>query len=259
MTEDQLLDLTPELKQEALEIASRFRLGPLFTPPTLEGTLQLPSTGGGANWPGAAVDPESGVLYVPASNSPGLYPLSKPDPARSNLDYTGSFFADAGSPQGLPLNKPPWGTVTAIDLNTGEHLWQTANGNGPRSHPALRGLDLPMLGNGSGGPLVTKTLLFVTQTRGYGDENPPGINVFDKATGEYLGIIELPDVPHSNPVTYVVAGKQYLVVATGGGPFFAITEDIKDVAPDWAERVESEEIPEGPTGTPPRLVALALP
>ncbi len=104
-----LIDLTPELLAEAKKIAAGFHMGPLFTPPsTGAGTLMLPSAGGGANWPGAAVDPETGVLYVPSSTSISVHPLAKPDPARSNLDYVGSFFANAGGPRGLPLVKPPW-------------------------------------------------------------------------------------------------------------------------------------------------------
>ena len=109
VSEDDLIDLTPELLAEAKKIAAGFHMGPLFTPPsTGAGTLMLPSAGGGANWPGATVDPETGVLYVPSSTTISVHPLAKPDPARSNLDYVGSFFANAGGPRGLPLVKPPW-------------------------------------------------------------------------------------------------------------------------------------------------------
>ncbi|MDX1385184.1 MAG: PQQ-binding-like beta-propeller repeat protein, partial [Thermoanaerobaculia bacterium] len=121
VSHDDLVDFTPEIKAEAIEIASGFRIGPLFTPPSLEpGTLMLPSAGGGANWPGAAVDPETGILYVPSTTSISRHPLSPTDPARSDLDYTGSFFGSVQGPRGLPLVKPPWGRVTAIDLNRGE-------------------------------------------------------------------------------------------------------------------------------------------
>ena len=258
VSEDDLIDLTPELLAEAKEIASGFRMGPLFTPPSVgAGTLMLPSAGGGANWPGAAVDPETGVLYVPSSTTISVHPLSQPDPARSNLNYVGSFFAPSGSPQGLPLVKPPWGRVTAIDLNTGEHLWMTPNGHGPRDHPALAGLDLPMLGGGRGAPMLTKTLLFVTQSQGRGEDNSPRINVFDKQTGELLGHVPLPDTAHGNPITYMVDGRQYIVVAVGGGSFFA---DIGELAEDAGLDLSEEQIAAiAARKTTPRLVALALP
>ncbi len=260
VTHDDLVDFTPEIKKEAIEIASAYRMGPLYMPPSLEpGTLQLPSAGGGANWVGAAVDPETGILYVPSTTSISRHPLSPTDPARSNLNYTGSFFAGVAGPRGLPLVKPPWGRVTAIDLNVGEHVWMTPNGVGPRSHPALQGLDLPpLLGSGSGAPLLTKTLLFVTQGRGLGPENTPRINVFDKATGELLGHVPLPDVPRSNPVTYMVGGKQYIVVALGGGSLLSgiqIPPEFEETEPELAAAIRAS----NNAGTTPQLVALALP
>jgi quinoprotein glucose dehydrogenase len=257
MTEDQLLDLTPELYAEAREILARYRSGPLYTPPSLgSGTIQLPGAGGGANWPGAALDPETNTLYVPSSTTPSLHPLSQPDAARSDLAYVGSFLAGARGPRGLPLVKPPWGRVTAIDLDRGEHLWMTPNGWGPREHPALAGLQLGMLGGGSGAPLVTKTLLFVTQERGLGDDDSPRINVFDKATGELLGHVPLPENPFGNPVTYMHRGRQFVVVAIGGGPFFGgFSEDAAEIDPDLAQLLQM--MPE--SGTTPELIALALP
>ncbi len=258
VSEDDLIDLTPELLAEAKKIASGFRMGPLFTPPsTGSGVLMLPSAGGGANWPGAAVDPETGVLYVPSSTSISVHPLSKPDPARSNLNYVGSFFAPSGSPQGLPLVKPPWGRVTAIDLNTGQHVWMTPNGHGPKDHPALAGLDLPMLGGGSGAPMLTRTLLFVTQRRGWGEDNSPRINVFDKQTGELLGHVPLPDTANGNPVTYMVNGRQYIVVAVGGGPAIAGIRELLEEA--GVELSEGQIAALSARGTTPKLVALALP
>ena len=260
VSNDDLVDFTPEIEAEAIEIASKYRMGPLFTPPSLgEGTLQLPSAGGGANWPGAAVDPETGILYVPSATTISRHPLNKTDPARSNLNYTGSFFSGVQGPRGLPLVKPPWGRVTAIDLNRGEHLWMTPNGVGPRSHPALEGLDLPpLLGGGRGNPLLTKTLLFVTQSPGMGPENTSRINVFDKANGDLLGHVPLPDVAHSNPVTYMVGGKQYIVVAVGGGSFLSgleIPEELAESEPELAAAMRAGAM----SSTTPRLVALALP
>ena len=258
ITPDDLIDLTPELAAEALDIVKDYELGPIFSPPTPPGDsqrqIQLPGAGGGANWPGAAVDPQTGVLYVPSSTTPAVYPLNQPDPARSNLDYVGSFFADLRGPRGLPLVKPPWGRVTAIDLNRGEILWMTPNGEGPRDHPALADLDLPLLGSGSGAPLLTKTLLFVTQYGRPGQS--PRINVFAKDDGELLGHIPLPSQPHANPITYLSAGRQYLVVAVGGGPFFAgSAQDFAQLGAEAAQALEQQSIA---NTTTPELIAFKL-
>ncbi|MEE2777882.1 MAG: PQQ-binding-like beta-propeller repeat protein [Acidobacteriota bacterium] len=260
VSHDDLVDFTPEIKAEAIEIASGYRIGPLFTPPSFEpGVLMLPSAGGGANWPGAAVDPETAILYVPSTTSISRHPLSKTDAARSDLNYTGSFFGSVQGPRGLPLVKPPWGRVTAIDLNKGEHVWMTPNGVGPRGHPALEGLDVPpLLGGGSGSPLLTKALLFVTQSQGMGPENSPRINVFDKANGELLGHIPLPDTAQANPVTYMVGGKQFIVVAVGGGSFLAgieIPPELEESEPDLVAAIRASSA----RGTTPQLIALALP
>lgn len=257
---DDFVDFTPEIRAAAIEIAKDYRMGPLFTPPSLgNGTLQLPSAGGGANWPGAAVDPETGILYVPSDTVLSRHPLSETDAARSNLRYTGSFFDGLQGPGGMPMIKPPWGRVTAIDLNRGEHVWMTPNGVGPKSHPALKDLDLPpLLGNGSGAPLLTKTLLFVTQRTGLGPENTPRINVFDKADGELLGHIPLPDVAHSNPITYRLGGKQYLVVAVGGGSLLAGVEvppELEEAQPELAAMLKAANAYK----TTPQLIAFALP
>jgi quinoprotein glucose dehydrogenase len=263
MNEDQLVDFTPEIRREALEIVSAYRMGPLYTPPMIateeeKAVLFLPSAGGGANWPGAAVDPETAVLYVPSSTGLSGTPLTRPDAARSDLAYVGGFSGGALGPQGLPLIKPPWGRVTAIDMNSGDHLWMTPNGYGPRSLPALEGLDVGLLGGGSGAPLVTKTLLFVTQRRGLGEENSPRINVFDKATGDLLGHIPLPESANANPITYEHQGRQYLVVAVGGGPFFGgYSDDAKEIDPGFAERLKA--LAQFGSSTTPELVAFRLP
>lgn len=241
-TEDHLIDFTPELRSAAMELVSGYRLGPLFTPPTEEGTLGMPGAGGGSNWPGAALDPETGILYVPSKPGPGVFKVGQPDPARSNLRFITSWFAagpDRKAIGNLPLVKPPYSRVTAIDLNTGDHLWMTPHGDGPRDHPAIRHLNLPPLGEvaGAGGPLLTKTLLFVSQRRSGlpSKTNGAKLTVFDKQSGEILGRVPLPDNPHGNPITYLHEGKQYIVIALGGGRFM------------------------GGGGTPAQLVALALP
>jgi quinoprotein glucose dehydrogenase len=184
--------------------------------------------------------------------------LTKPDAARSDFDYTlKSWFTFIPGPQGLPLVRPPWGRVTAIDLDTGDHVWMTPNGEGPTDHPALAGVKTGPLGGGSGAPLVTKTLFFVTQSRGRGDQNSPRINVFDKTTGALLGHLPLPDTPHGNPITYEHEGKQYLVVSVGGGPFFAAgPEDFGAEADSAAAKAI---VASQPKTTNPQLIAFRLP
>jgi quinoprotein glucose dehydrogenase len=129
-TADNLIDFTPELSKQALAIASKYRLGSLYSPPSVlgadgfQGTLALPGYGGGANWPGAALDAEEGILYIPSATVPIVMAVDRPqDTSRSNLNYVriGPIYPEG--PDGLPLVKPPWGRITAIDLNTGEHLW----------------------------------------------------------------------------------------------------------------------------------------
>ncbi|MCY3930535.1 MAG: hypothetical protein OXH70_02335, partial [Acidobacteria bacterium] len=136
------------------------------------------------------------------------------------------WYEHVEGPRGLPLVKPPYGRVTAIDLATGEHAWVAAHGEGPRNHPAIKHLGLDRLGspNRFAAPLVTRTLLFVTHhaedTTGADlptTDRPAEISVYDKKTGAYLGGIELPDTPNSNLITYEVGGRQYLAVSVGGG------------------------------------------
>ena len=229
-TEDNLLDFTPELRQRASEQLQRFVHGPLFTPPSTEGTLFLPGDLGGANWGGAGFDPETGVLYVGSRTNPGIAIVSMPGASRPSRELFGAMTMD-----GLPLFKPPYTRVTAMDMNRGEHLWVRPLGNGPRNHPLLRDLDLPPLGDHIDGNsvLVTKTLLFVTtyrRDRRTGNEpmvppwDPWGdpdaqrklVYVFDKQTGDLLREIELDSASVAAPMTYLHNGKQYVVMAAGG-------------------------------------------
>ncbi len=248
-TEDNLVDFTPELRAEALEILRRYTHGPLFTPPSIRddgpggnpGTIQLPGSVGGPNWTGAAADPETGILYVPSTTAPFVADVEPGDPAFTNLRYLkGKRLWGPAGPRGLPLFKPPYGRISAIDMNRGEILWQVANGDGPRDHPAIRHLNLGPLGNpGHAAPLVTKTLLFVGEgsdamvraarippdmpfdtAPNYGE---PWFRAYDKATGEVLAEIELPAGTTGAPITYMHLGKQYIVVAVGG----------RDVEPEW--------------------------
>ena len=228
ITEDDLIDLTPELRAEALEIFRRYRGGPLFTPPVVSddrpggklATLQLPGWVGGADWNGAALDPETGWLYVPSITAPIGVGLRKPPAGTSNFDYVRDATINwiAGL-RGLPLVKPPWGRITAIDLNRGETAWMRPNGPGPRDHVALQDLALPWLGTpGRPAPLLTKTLLFLGEGSSSFLALPPlgggrMFRAFDKATGAVLWQTELPAGTSGAPMTYMAGEKQYIVVA----------------------------------------------
>ncbi len=234
VTEDDLVDFTPEIRQMAIEAVEGFRLGPIYTPMMMadentRGLLFRPTGGGTASWTGAAVDPETGILYVPSLNRSGV--MSFYSPQDGTLAYTHGAPESqrlAGSPgqntprmpNGLPLLKPPYSRMTAIDMNTGDHLWMTPLGNGDRirNHPMLRELDLPPLGgDGRGGPLLTKTLLFSALSAGGTDDGPRLVG-FDKATGEELGSVDLPRGAIGTPMTYLVDGTQHIALTIGGNP-----------------------------------------
>ena len=219
--EEDLIDFTPEILAEAKKILAEYNTGPIFTPP-MEGkkTIYMPGWGGGANWMGAAADPETGIIYIPSMTGPISLELQRPDPARSNMRFLGANVG-VGGPFGLPLFKPPYGRVTAIDLNTGEHVWQVAHGDGPRNHPKLKDLDLPALGNSSRGhPLLTKSMLFIFEAamgRGSsGEDSNHNLRCFDKATGELVYEGSIPAGPSGTPMTYMIDGRQYITVPTGG-------------------------------------------
>ncbi len=170
-TEDNLIDFTPELREEAKKILDQYEHGPIFTPPTERGTINLPGWAGGANWWGAAFDPQTQTLYIPSITAPIVVKLVKPDAARSNFNYVRGGGVSVGSylegPKGLPLFKPPYGRITAINLNTGDQVWMIPQGDGPRQMVSeIVGKDVGPLGAGGGGPLLTKTLLFVGQGAG---------------------------------------------------------------------------------------------
>lgn len=221
-TEENLIDFTPELRAEAKKILEQYDHGPLFTPPTEKGTVNMPGWAGGGNWWGAAFDPQTGMFYIPSISSPIVVKLVKPDAARSNLNYVRGGAGIGGGlegPRGLPLFKPPYGRITAINLNTGEHAWMVPHGDGQRKKVSeIAGKDVGPLGAGGGGPLLTKSLLFIGQGsggrggRGGGGENM--LRAFDKATGKVVAEIALPAVPTGTPMTYLSGGKQYIVVAT---------------------------------------------
>ena len=222
---DQLVDFTPELREIAVEAVRDYRLGGLFSPPMLavedgiQGTIQRPAIGGGANWMGSAVDPETGILYVPSINAYSIMRYITPDATGANLDYTqGGFATPSIMPQGLPLFKPPYSRITAIDLNVGDHVWMQPNGDGDRFRnlPLLRDLNLPPLGgDGRGGPVLTRTLLVSALTTG-GTDGGPRLVARDKMTGVIVGSVDLPAGAIGTPMTYMHGGRQYIGLSIGG-------------------------------------------
>ena len=226
LTEDELIDFTPELKAEALEIIDDYVYGPIYTPASLpdeetakRGSIFVPSAGGGANWPGAGFDPETNVLFIPSSNGAFTPFMGTLPEDESNFRYYRLQNRGVVGPRGLPLLKPPYSTITAIDMNTGDHKWMAPLGNGDRfrNHPMLRSLDLPPLGGDSGrnGPLLTKTILVQTLTAG-GENGGPQLVAYDKDSGSVVGAIDLPGGAIGSPMTYMLDGRQYIAVTVGG-------------------------------------------
>jgi quinoprotein glucose dehydrogenase len=226
---DDLIDFTPELRAEAVEISKRYVTGPLFTPPSIKGdgpgdtkgTLQLPGSVGGADWNGAAFDPDTGILYVPSVTGAFAADLIPGDPSRTNLRFKNGTREFVAGPRGLPLFKPPYGRITAINMNTGDHVWMKPNGDGPRYHPALAHLNLPALGQpGRASPLLTRTLLFIGEGDPINVRTPPGgggkkFRAYDKASGSVVWETEFEAGTTGAPMTYSYRGKQYIVVAIG--------------------------------------------
>ena len=232
ITPNDVMDFTPELHGVALRILHKHTYGPLYTPPTEQGTITVPGVGGGASWSGAAVHPETGMLYVPSFTLPTILRVRKTAAGEGPYTYIGVVNFGLGGPQGLPLVKPPYGRITAINLNTGEHLWMRPVGEGPREHAALRHLHLPPLGwPRRSFPLLTKSLLFVAQQgilRGLGpsprrnaDElelqnHEAVLRAFDPDNGALIAQIALPGNASGAPMTYMVDGKQFIVIPIGG-------------------------------------------
>jgi quinoprotein glucose dehydrogenase len=215
-------NLTPEIKRMAQEQMKKFRIGPIFTPPSLIGTLQRPSGGGGASWGGAAFDPETGYLFVRASHSIGVNRVAKnngSDPLVKD-DYSNMFARGGGTPAslpgGLPLISPPYNVLTAYDLNKGDIAWQAPVGEGSeriRNHPLLKDVKLPdRLGGPTdrGGAMVTRSgLVFI----GGGDKY---FYAFDRKTGKELWRAPVPWEETAVPMSYrTKAGRQFVVMATG--------------------------------------------
>jgi len=239
LTHDDLIDYTPELRQQAIEALAEWDIGPLFQPPLhrdndlgLRGSLWCPGDVGGVNISGpAAGDPETGILYVTSLSGCTTRTVVSGEEAdkRYAIDggttTTGVTIADFAvgvgggaprGPQGLPLFKPPYSRITAIDLNTGEHLWMIPVGETPdriKNHPALAGIDVGNTGTGAHAPMtVTKTMLIYASQA---SDGTPHLFAVDKATGRQLGKVEAPANSRYGMMTYVHKGEQYVVLQTG--------------------------------------------
>ena len=214
INDDTLIDFTPQLREEALQNIERFDYGPLFTPPSLRGAIQFPGWAGGGEWHGAAFDHQSGLYYVPSASGPIVVQLTEADPSESNLIYRRGGARSVSGPQGLPLTKPPYGRITAINMNTGEHEWVIPHGEGIRQEIISKGIidPGPVGSTHRVGPVLTESLLFFAQIDG--DRNL--LRAFDKATGLVIYEHELPLAPQGTPMTYMVDGKQFIVIAVGG-------------------------------------------
>jgi quinoprotein glucose dehydrogenase len=246
---DDLIDFTPELKAEGQRVASRYKIGPIFTPPVVStwpgplATLMLPSSTGGANWPGGSFDPETKMLYVYSATQVTPLGLVPGDTKKSEMRYVNGQATDPNAPagaaagggggeggpainvQGLPLVKPPYGRITAFDMNKGDMVWQIAHGDTPdniKNHPALRGMNIPRTGRiGRIGTLVTKTLVvageagFATTPNGRGAM----LRAYDKVTGNDVGAVYMPAPQTGSPMTYMLDGKQYILLAISGAGF----------------------------------------
>ena len=249
ITENDLMDLTPALKAEALEVVKRYRMGPLFTPPvlsSLEGplaTLQVPSDVGGANWPGGSMDPDNNFLYIHSHTAVFLNGLVPANPAQSDMGYVsgqarGGGAGPGGGPaagpgpgrggatvQGLPLVKPPYDRITAYNMNTGDVVWQKAHSSTPdniKNHPALKGVNLSRTGQPGRtfiGVLTTKTLLIAGDGGVHTNEAGKRVallRAYDKRTGADVGAVEMPARQTGSPMTYQIDGRQYIVLAVSG-------------------------------------------
>jgi quinoprotein glucose dehydrogenase len=228
---EEAFDLTPALRDRARAELSKYRLGPLYTPPSLQGTIMRPGVIGGANWGGGAFDPATAMLYVKSSsNTPALLRLGEPDRSPNNPragEVDARLINRGGSTslmEGLPLLKPPYGHLTAIDLNRGEIAWRVVFGDTPslRAHPALKDVPLPAKLGVSGAPGVIVTAGGVV----FGGGGDVALNAVDAMTGETLWRFPLPQRTTGTPMTYRTSGpdaRQYIVIAMGQGEHAELT------------------------------------
>jgi quinoprotein glucose dehydrogenase len=239
VTLDDLIDFTPELKAEGARVASQYKLGPMFTPPIVSrrekpyGTLMLPHVTGGANWQGGSFDPETKMFYIFSNTNISALGLIPADPATSDFGWvagTAEPVNPGGQPsgltvRGLPLVKPPYGRITALDMNRGELVWQVGHGETPdeiRNHPMLKGVTIPRTGRqGRIGVLTTKTLVitgeggFFTAPNG---QRGAMLRAYNKATGQDVGAVYMPAPQTGSPI-YLLDGTQYPTVAVSAQGF----------------------------------------
>jgi len=245
---DDAIDFTPQLKAQALELISKYKIGPLFTPPVVSkaggplGTLDIGCCQGGTNWPGGSYDPQTHILYVYGKSELTSLGLTPPSSGKSDMNFIrgtaaydivqppaaeGAAAAGGGlTVQGLPIFKPPYGAITAINLDKGEIVWQVAHGETPdniRNNPALKGIDIPRTGRAGNVGIVTTSTLVISGEAGF-VTNPQGqrgayLRAYDKGTGKDAGAVFMPAGQTGSPMTYMQNGKQYIVIAVGGGGF----------------------------------------
>jgi glucose dehydrogenase len=245
LMDDDIVDFTPELRSRAMEMLSRWEYGPsLFVPPLHSanaegkiGALFCPSAGGGTNIPGGTIaDPETGIIYTASVKSCSDFTLvpgaERDQELRGQSGITPVEWTHAparpslGSIQGIPIFKPPYGRITAIDMNTGEHLWWIPNGDTPEriaDHPLLQGVDVGNTGTPSHATaVVTRSLLIYAEGR----SGRPLLHAVDKRTGERLATVEIPATSDTAPMTYLHDGVQYIVLSLSGanlpGSFVAL-------------------------------------
>ncbi len=217
LTENDLINYTPELFAKAKQAVKPYRMSQLFSPPSLadapdgtHGTLHLPNATGGANWQGGAYDPDTGILYVPSRTALTLLGLV-PGGTASSVRYIQGLRTSLDV-EGLPIMRPPYGRITAIDLQSGNHLWWIPNGDTPaniRNHPALAGVELPRTGvPNQSGIMLTKTLLF----SGEGPGGKPVLRAHDKSSGDIIAELALPGAQTGTPSSFMHEGSQYIVL-----------------------------------------------
>jgi glucose dehydrogenase len=262
---DDVIDFTPEMRAQGLENLKHYKTGPIYNPPILGsvdgllGAINVGNASGGTNWPGGGYDPETHIVYAQASTSnvSGVSLVEPPPdfktdvkyaagvagesfeileaagtgtnpdaPARPPRQFRGGRSRNLLSVEGLSIVKPPYGVLSAIDLDKGELKWSVPHGDTPdevRNHPKLKGMNIPKTGQrGSVGLVITKTLVIlgdplVTTT----EDHPRGamLRAYDKMTGKEVGAVYMPAAQSGSPMTYMVDGKQYIVVAVSGGPY----------------------------------------
>jgi quinoprotein glucose dehydrogenase len=237
-----VLDFTPELHAEGMELIKKYQIGPIFTPPAVSkpdgplGTLDIGCCQGGTNWPGGSYDPQTHMLYVYGKTEMTSLGLIPPAPGRSDMNMVrGVATSDqtpTGAPaarltvEGLPLYKPPYGAITAFNMDKGEIAWQIAHGETPdniRNNPALKGVTIPRTGRAGNIGIVTTSTLVISGEAGFitNDKGERGayLRAYDKATGKDAGAVWMPAGETGSPMTYMVNGKQYIVLAIGGAGF----------------------------------------